>query len=355
MPRLPALCVFLLLASAGGQAQNSVPGKASKSQGRKGAGALPRVSLAAKFVPGEAFRYELEFESETDTSRSGLVSDPQGPSSLVVDWNATVRVEVLPPDVRAPGGVRLRTTYEKSSATVRSDAFDPSAAATLEQYQKLQGKAVEFELDAAGKVQSVSGLEGTSGDERAVQSVREWVAQLSSAAGTPAKGVTVGEIWSSEQIADSLPISGLVWHTDSQYLRNEPCHPANPDLSPPSASGLATNADSGEMCAVIIANLGLVRPKSLRDMTPPDLRKNGMQTNGVCTGSAQSLTYVSLTSGLVVSVTQTSSEQMDWTLTTSRGASLHYVGTVSTRLQVAQIVGNSKGEGDTAVKKAPQN
>jgi hypothetical protein len=354
MLRLPAICIFLLLASTGVRAQGGVPGKAPQPQGRKKTAPPPRVSLAARFIPGETFRYELEFESETETSRSGLVSDPQGPSSLMVDWNATVRVEVLPSDAHAPGGVHLRTTYEKSSASVRSDAFDPSAAATREQYQALQGKMVEFDLDADGKVQSLSGLEGISDEEKASQSAREWVAQLSAAAGAPTKGVTVGENWSSEEAADFLPFSGLVWRTDSQYLRNEPCHPPNSDLS--SASGaVSANSGSAEMCAVILANLSLVRPKSLRDPTPPELRKNGMQTNGVCTGSAQSLTYVSLTSGVVVSVTQTGSEQMDWTLTTSHGASMRYAGTVSTRLQVSQVVDDLKGGEDKSKKGALQN
>ena len=88
---------------------------------------------------------------------------------------------------------------------------------------------------------------------------------------------------------------------------------------------------------MILTHLSLVRPKPLRDPTPEEYRKNGVQTAGKWSGSAQSLTYVSLQSGLVVSVTQTGTEEMDVTLTTNRNISMHYAGTVLSRSQVALV------------------
>ena len=284
----------------------------------------------------------MELETTTDTSRSGIASDPQGPSSLAVVWNAKVRIEVLPADPGTPGGIRLRTTYEKSTASVTSDTFDPAASETSEQYHKLEGKVVEFTLDAGGKVKYVAGLEGISDSEKAAQSAREWIAQLSASAGAPPGGVSVGQTWSSEQPADTLPIAGLVWRTDSQYLRNESCHPPNPDV--PTAADSAANSYTPPDCAVILANLKLVRSKAARDPTPPDFRKNGVQSAGKWSGSAQSLLYVSLASGMVVSVTQTGTEQMDVTLTSNHNTSMHYAGTISTRSQVAQVVDDPHGK-----------
>ena len=287
----------------------------------------------------------MEFENTTDTTRSGLASDPQGPSSLAVVWNATVRLEVLSADPGAPDGIRLRTTYEKSTASVRSDTFDPAAAETEVQYQKLEGKVIEFTLDADGKVKSVIGLEGILDTEKAAQSARDWIAQLSASAGAPPGGASVGQTWSSEQPADSLPISGLVWRTDSQYLRNESCHPANPDLpAAPGAARSAASAQAPKDCAVILANLNLVRSKASRDPTPPEFRKNGVQSAGKWSGSAQSLLYVSLDSGMIVSVTQTGTEQMDVTLTSSHNTSMRYAGTISTRSQVALVLDDAHGK-----------
>jgi hypothetical protein len=343
--RVSAIFVILLAISPAARAQNSAAKKSSPPRGQKGSAAEPRVSLTPRFVPGDKFRYEMEFETTTDTSRSGLATDPQGPSSLVVDWNATVRLEVLPADAGTPGGIRLRTTYEKSTASVRSDTFDPAADETSEQYRKLEGKVIEFTLDADGKVKYVAGLEGIADSEKAAQSAREWIAQLSATAGAPPAGVSVGQMWSSEQPADSLPIAGLVWHTDSEYLRNEACHPPNPDVpAAPGAANSPANSQSAPDCAVILANLSLVRSKAARDPTPPDLRKNGVTSAGKWNGSGQSLQYVSLASGMVVSVTQSGTEQMDLTLTSNRNTSMRYAGTIATRSQVALVADEILGK-----------
>jgi hypothetical protein len=58
---------------------------------------------------------------------------------------------------------------------------------------------------------------------------------------------------------------------------------------------------------------------------------------GKWNGSAQSLLYVSLTSGMVESVTQSGTEQMDVTLTSNRNTSMRYAGTILSRSQVALI------------------
>lgn len=301
----------------------------------------PRVSLSPRFSPGQVFRYNVEFETTTSTTRSGLTKDPEGPSKLVITWDATVRMEILPPSAAAPDGIRLRTTYEKSTARVSSDTFDPAADETQQQYEKLAGKVIEFSLDATGSVKSVSGLEGVVDSEKAAKAAGEWIAKLNVSTGAPPSGITVGQKWVSDQDAKELPIAGMVWRTESEYLRNEACHPPNPEVpanpddpaaAPPAES--SGNSESVENCAVILADLSLVRPKSVRNTTPEEYGKNGMQTAGTWSGSSQSLTYVSLRTGMVVSVTQTGTQKMDVTLTTNRNTSMRYAGTVTSRSQV---------------------
>lgn len=340
-----ALCGLVLAIPLSVRAQSSPTEKSRPARTQKGSATSPRVSLAPRFSPGQTFRYTMEFETTTATSRSGLAADPQGPSSLVVDWNATVRIEVLPGDPENPGGLRLRTTYEKSDAIVHSDTFDPAASATSEQYKNLKGKVIEFTLDAAGKVKYVAGLEGIVDSEKAAQSARDWIAHLSASEGAPPGGVAIGQAWSWEQPADSLPLAGLTWHTDSQYLRNESCHAPNPDIPVAAAaadSSMPSPQDPG--CAVILANLSLIKAKAVRDPTPPELRKNGVQSEGKWSGSGQSLLYVSLASGMVVSITQTGTEEMDVKLTSNRNTSLRYAGTISSRSQVALVPEDSAGK-----------
>jgi hypothetical protein len=90
--------------------------------------------------------------------------------------------------------------------------------------------------------------------------------------------------------------------------------------------------------------LNLVRSKASRDPTPPDFRKNGVTSAGKWNGSAQSLLYVSLATGMLVSVTQTGTEQMDVTLTSNHNTSMRYAGRISSRSQVAQVVDDSHGK-----------
>ena len=287
----------------------------------------------------------MEVETSTDTRRSGLGTDPQGPTSIVVNWDATVRMDVLPADADTPGGIRLRTTYEKSAATVTTDSFDPAAEETANQYKKLEGKVVEFTLDADRKVKSVAGLEGMVDTQKASQSAHDWISQLSASAGAPPGGVTIGQSWISDQPADSLPIAGLLWRTDSTYLRNEPCHPVNAEIPQSANAGNAAAVSPSSIdCAVILANLSLVHGKGSHHETPADLRNSGVESQGKWEGSGQSLLYVSLATGMVVSVTQTGSQQMDVTLTSNHNTSMHYAGTIASRSQVALVAGASQSK-----------
>jgi hypothetical protein len=286
-------------------------------------------------------RYRVTFETSSATRQSGLVQDPQGPAQLTVSWNATVRLEVFEADASAgppapstgsrlgTTPVRLRTTYEQSAATVRSDTPDPRAEEIEQQYAQLAGHSVEFTVASDGRVADIRGLEGVLSDERARSAVQQWIAQLSSGAAMPPRGVVPEQKWSSTQPAD-LPLAGLSWRTDASYLRNEPCRLTNPsgalsDATPPSAP---------QDCAVILARLALVTSRSLRDPTPQEYSRNGLRTSGRWSGSGESLMYVSLRTGWVVSSTQESTEQMDVTITGSPGSSVRYTGTVRTRSQI---------------------
>jgi hypothetical protein len=76
---------------------------------------------------------------------------------------------------------------------------------------------------------------------------------------------------------------------------------------------------AGESCAVILAQLELAPGRALHDTTPEEYRKRGLRTAGFWKGSGESLSYVSLRTGLVVSVTQTSVEEIDVTVSSADG------------------------------------
>jgi hypothetical protein len=330
----PALLVLVLLGHIAA-ARSNPPEKRQATARAKNEIASPPVSLSPRFSVGQTFRYQMEFETTTATSRSGFTADPQGPSQLVITWNTTIRMEVLPAEASDSGGIRLRITYEKSTANVRADTFDPEAIATQQQYQKLEGKVVEFTLDAAGNVTSITGLEGIVDGDKAMQAALQWIAQLDAGSGAPAGGVRIGQTWSSEQPATSLLLPGLVWRNDSQYLRNEACYPPNPDAAPVSPHAESSGSpDSAETCAVILTRLSLVRPKPARHAAQD---KSEAKTEGRWNGSGESLSYISLHTGLVVSVTQTATEDMDVTITSAQNNSMRYAGKILSRSQVALV------------------
>jgi hypothetical protein len=292
--------------------------------------------LTPKFVSGQVTRYQLEITTTTESHHGGAIRDPQGPGKLTITWNAISRLEVLSAGKDAKGkpdgSVRLRSTYEKSSATAESGTYDPEADTIETQYRELEGKSFEFTLDAAGQVTDIKGIEGleAGGDPSGADALRAWLGQLSSASGGPHGGIVVGQTWSADQPVESAPLANLVWHTHSTYIRNEPCQMAK--------NAGAANPVAGETCAVILAKLELSGSRPGHDATPESYRKRGLRTTGTWSGTGDSLTYVSLATGRLVSVTQTSNEQMDFTVTTTAGENRTvYQGAVQSHSQLALL------------------
>ena len=90
---------------------------------------------------------------------------------------------------------------------------------------------------------------------------------------------------------------------------------------------------------VILTELSLVTTRAARDPTPDEYRRNGLRSSGRWTGSGQSLSYVSLQNGWVVSATQTGIEQMDVTVSAAKagGTSVHYAGTMRTHSSISMV------------------
>ena len=275
--------------------------------------AAPHVDLRPKLVPGEVLVYQIQLQTITDTKPTGSISDPQGPSRLAVTWDATVKLEVLgelaqPPDAPPPpapkpatgkvdGGqaarrqvplaasppaplpapLRIRTTYEHSAASVKSDSPDPQSDEIEARYAQLDGRAIEFTVGTDGHVSEVHGLDNVFENDQVRQAAEQWMLQVSSPAMVPG-GVAIGQSWNSAQPAVSMPLAEMVWRSNSTYLRNESCRPTD--------TGAAASKES---CAVILTRQAVLPRKQLHDPTPDDYRRNGLHTAGTWTGSGESL------------------------------------------------------------------
>ncbi|MGH9594868.1 MAG: hypothetical protein ACRD5L_17385, partial [Bryobacteraceae bacterium] len=228
------------------------------------------------------------------------------------------------------GKVRLRTTYEKSVANASSDSYDPDAEGAEAQYRELEGHSFEFTIDAAGDVTDVKGFEDADGQGGGAEAARAWLRQFASVSAIPGGGVSIGQTWSTEQAVVSAPLAGISWRSRSSYERNEPCQPVN-------VAGRG-EAMAGKTCAVILTKLVLTGPRPDREATPENLKKQGYRSAGTWNGDGDSLSYVSIETGQVVSVTQSSNEQMDFTVGTPDGQRvLHYEGAVHSHTQISLL------------------
>jgi hypothetical protein len=286
-----------------------------------------RVRLLPKFNSGEMLRYEITTRSTTSGSTVSPIDNPEGASRLQQSADMIIRLDILavqPAATSAMGRVHLRATYEKSDATSETDAYDPQAAAIADQYARLLGRSIEFTIEPDGKLSNVTGLEDILLNPPLAQSIRSWMTGLPTGAGFPQGGIALSQKWSSEQPLLNTPLTGLVWHTESTYLRNESCHAA---LSAPPLAD--------ESCAVILTRFEILHHGSRDDLTPADYRRNSLRTSGTWAGKGESLDSISLSTGMVVSSTQTSTQDIHLQITSTRsGSRMSYTGHVETQTEI---------------------
>ncbi len=307
----------------------------TKSKPARHGGPAPSapLTLAPKLTAGQSLRYQLDFRSHAKGNSVSAIADPQGARQMQISVSVLTRVDVLaaPQDAKpgsGPGAVRLRSTYEKIAATVRSDVPDAESEEMERQFAKLEGKSFEFAMDTDGRVRDIAGLEGLSPEQ--AKAARQWLTEFATGEATPPGGILPGQKWTTEQDAGAaLPLAGVKWARESTYLRNEPCHT--------SRRGPA----GSENCAVILTRSLLSRKGDTKDATPAEYKEQGLTSSGTIEGTAESLTYISLTTGLVVSVTQSGAEQMDVTITAAdRTSTVKYTADVKTQSQLSLISSN---------------
>lgn len=295
-----------------------------------------RVKLVPHFAAGQTLHYQFDLHTAITSHSTGPIADPEGASRLEQSTSATVRLEVISVEsatADSSGRVRLRATFEKSAATSGSDALDPQAVAQDDRFRKLQGASIEFTLEPDGRVSDIAGdMKNILADTPVSRAIQEGLASMSPPASLR-QGISIGQKWSNERPIAPAPLTGLAWRTQSTYLRNEPCHPAA------SAQSSAPNAPAAEeMCAVILTRLEIVQRHAHGDLTPEEYRRNGLRTSGKWSGEAESLSDISLRTGLVTSVTQTGTEKMDFTVATATKESrLHYAGQIRRQSEITLL------------------
>jgi hypothetical protein len=315
--------------------------------------ASQRIHLTPNFTMGESFRYHIESQTITTGTTTTPIANPEAAKQLKQVADLEVRLDVVgvqPAANGTTGAARLRATYEKATAATQTDAYDPAAAALDAQYNNLQGRSVEFTIEADGKISHITGLDEAVSNPSAAAAVRDWITGFSPSANLPPEGIAIGQKWAAERPLDNTPLANLLWRTASSYLRDEACElpgqsrsgAQNPDAATTPSAGTSAApvtraaASPGPVCAVILTSFDILRRGSANaDATPEDYRHNGLRTSGTWTGKGESLDSISLQTGMLLRSTQTSTQKMDFEIVSAiSGSKIHYAGQVEMQSEI---------------------
>ncbi|MGH9690833.1 MAG: hypothetical protein ACRD4C_07090 [Candidatus Acidiferrales bacterium] len=304
-----------------------------------------RVYSTAKFVPGEMLRYRIDMRMTTTGKTTTPIANPEGASKLSQNISLLVRLDVLDPPsdaVASADQTRFRATYEKSQAQSESDALDPDEPSLSHQYARLEGQSIEFTLEPNGQLADLKGLEDIFLNRSESDPMLSWLQGISAGNRFPRNGIAIGQKWSDEHPLEGLPLSDVIWRTESTYMRNEPCSSSVPSSASRQSS---EGKGSSEECAVILTSFDISRRGSPQsDATPQDYLRDGLRTSGSWTGSGESLDSFSLTTGLLRNSTQTSTQDVDYEIkSASTGSRIHRVSKVQTQSEISLVSEPSPG------------
>ncbi len=301
--------------------------------------ASEKVRFAPHYVAGQTFYYRIETRSTTTGKTTTPIENPEAESKSSQAISLLVRVDVVGASQGLPGTVqvRFRATFEKASAQAESDAFNPDAPSVEDQYKRIEGNSIEFTLQPNGQLADVSGSADVFPNLAPTDPVLAWVGSLATGAHVPREGVSIGQKWNSERPLAGMPLSGLVWRTESTYSRDEVCGPTSDASSGNAAHTRPPKAASD--CAVILTHFEIQRHGSNQpDATPEEFRRNGLRTSGTWSGSGESLDAISLATGYLESSTQTSTQNIDYEIVSaSKGSRIHRVGKVQSQSEFRRL------------------
>ena len=213
-----------------------------------------------------------------------------------------------------------------------------------DQYRKLEGHSLEFGLDPEGHVSEVTGLEGV------VQDPRRWrVFADGSRIFPPARDFRRRESSSARNgIRKSrFPARRFERQCGARTLPIFETKRAGPRAAGGerrrrfgvAAHGPRGGPEEGEDCAVILTQFKILQANPHGDLTPADYLHNGLRTSGVWTGSGESMNFVSLQTGLLVSATQTVDQDLNFTISSASASSskLNYTGNVKSQSHITLL------------------
>jgi hypothetical protein len=275
-----------------------------------------RPTLFPTLHPGQSFTYLIEYRTLKNVKTESRVVTPAGPQNDQADAQWLLRLEIL--DVHPQGRratIHARSQFESVDSNRAADKQGAGEGAPT-----AEGKPVEFTVLPDGRAEAVKGIEALFPEQRVAW--QAWLRQFAIAGIFPRDGVKRGQTWKSTEVEESpSPIIRLGWEKTATYVRDEPCAPVQ--LSELDAA--AAKKSGSETCAVILTHAVLKQKSSPKDTTPEDFRLHDLRTAGTAGGANETITYISLQTGLVVRVKEDAKQFMDVVIGKADGSNqVHY-------------------------------
>ena len=291
----------------------------------------PRPSLLPKLQPGQSLTYLVHWRGDKNVKTESSFALPMAPAPSLVDALALLRIEILEVQHLSDRlAVHAKAQFVHPPSTARPATHESNF---VPQNQKSPGKFIEFTIALDGSADKIIGLDALGPDEQRIWEA--WVARFAAAWTIPRQRARIGEKWKGEQLEPaSSPIAALMWVRDSVYVRNEPCRAAqlssDAEVSPPSGSA--------DTCAVLLTTAKLVQNSSSKDATPEEFKLRELKTMGTANGANEIITYISLTTGIVVRATEEANQQMDVIVAKANASNgVHYTVTAKSQSEVLLV------------------
>src|ERR1700730_11169547 len=280
-----------------------------------------RTMLFPKLRAGQTLTYLVQYHTQKNVKTESRVVTSAGPDDAQTDARWLLRIEIL--DVRQQGeraAIHARSQFQNVDSGLSPKNPADKQAPSDKNAVSPNTKSVEFTILPDGRADAVTGLDDLFSEQR--QAWQEWLRQFAIAAIFPRGGVKRGQSWKTTELEQSpSPIVHLEWEKEATYVRDESCTAVQI-----AAAGVVTPTNSQpETCAVVLTRAVLKQKSSPKDTTPGDFKLHALRTMGTASGTNETISYISLQSGLVVRVTEDAKQFMDVIVAKADGSNqVHY-------------------------------
>lgn len=280
-----------------------------------------RNALFPRLHAGQTLTYIVQYRTQKNVKTESRVVTPSGPQNVQSDAKWTLSLEIL--DVRPHGdrsAIHARAQLQSVDSAAQSQSA-PGQQASPAVGPEAPAKSVEFTILPDGRAEAVTGLDGLFPEQR--EAWQQWLRQFAIAGVFPDGSIKRGRRWKSTEVEQApSPIARLQWEKEATYVRDEPCAA----VPPPSArDGGSSKNSQPQTCAVILTRAVLKQKSPPKDTTPGDFKLHGLRTTGTANGTNETISYISLQSGLIVRVTEDAKQFMDVVVAKADGSNqVHY-------------------------------